>query len=114
MRPACSMVYGYNRRINPGINPSANRHYAGRIRKRQRGGTAAMVNGPSIKDILINVAAGVLNKQKKRINNIAKKRRQNVTKPWVDLGKESGAIKQKGSGLRKPRNHIPVVYQYHQ
>jgi hypothetical protein len=38
------------------------------------------------------------------------------------MGKESGAIKQKGSGIgyatrgkkRQTKNHIPVIYQYHQ
>jgi hypothetical protein len=58
MRPACSMVSNYDPRINPGINPSAGRSYANRIRRRQRGGTA-MGTGPSIKYILINAAAGV-------------------------------------------------------
>ena len=120
MRPACSMVSDFDRRINPGINPSVGRPYAYRIRRRrQMGGTVTCKDNLSFKDFLINAAAGVLNKQKKRINKGVKKRRRNVTKPWVDMGKESGAIKQKGSGVgyattHKPKNHIPVVYQYHQ
>ena len=68
MRPACSLVSDFDRRINPGINPSAGRPYAYRIRRRrQMGCTATGKDSLSFKDFLINAAAGVLNKQKKRI-----------------------------------------------
>jgi hypothetical protein len=83
-------MVSFSRMINPGINPPCKKRY----RRRQIGGTAT--HTPSMKDYLINVAAGVLNKQKKRIANSAKRRKQKVTKPWVEMGKESGAIKQKG------------------
>ena len=112
----------YNRTINPGINPNYNNKGVLRSsrmrnkRRKQTGGTAYGGN-VSIKDMLINAAAGVLNKQKKRIATGAKKRKQKVTKPWVEMGEESGAIKQKGGlaiGRRRPRNTMPVIYQYHQ
>ncbi|CAB4009172.1 Hypothetical predicted protein [Paramuricea clavata] len=77
-----------DRRINPGINPNAGK-VVRRKRKRQTGGSAHG-QGLSNKDILINAAAGVLNKQKRRIQTGVKERKQNVAKPWVDMGKESG------------------------
>jgi hypothetical protein len=53
----------------------------------------------------------------RRAKNGVRKRKQKVTKPWVDMGKESGAI-QRGSGhlptKRKKLNKLPIVYQYYQ
>ncbi|CAB3987887.1 Hypothetical predicted protein [Paramuricea clavata] len=80
----------------------------------QRGGSAT--SQLSIKDILLNAAAGVLNKQVKRVKKGVQKRKKKVKQAWLEMGEESGAIQQ-GSGLptRKKRlNRIPIVYQYYQ
>ena len=110
------MVYPY--RANPGPS-KLNWGIAGR-RRAQRGGRVGPppVHGqPSIKYILLKAAAGVLSKQMGRAKNGVRKRKQKVTKPWVDMGKESGAI-QRGSGhlptKRKKLNKLPIVYQYYQ
>ena len=121
MRTGCSVDMsndmGYDPRINPGTNPNAGKGWRQRRRIQSGGNTYT-----PIRDILINAASGVLNKQKRRLKSGVKKRKRNVTKPWVKMGRESGAIKQKGSGIgyatkgkkRQPRNSIPVIYQYHQ
>lgn len=82
MCAACSVnmdYLNYDRRINPGINPNAGR--VRRRRKRQVGGSAYS-EAPSIKDILITAAAGVLNKQTRRIQNGVK----NVNKTLLNPG----------------------------
>ncbi|CAB3977258.1 Hypothetical predicted protein [Paramuricea clavata] len=115
----------HNFKINPGIFPDATRRRP--RRSRQYGGTVAPPTGQKppglrIGDILQNaVASAVLKGQ-----NVVKRKTRKVKSYTLERKKQVERMKerqrrgatQKGgriaSGGRKPINHMPVVYQYHQ
>ncbi|CAB3983353.1 Hypothetical predicted protein [Paramuricea clavata] len=101
----------WDRQINPGINPYA----GGRRRiKRQRGGSSV----PNPGDILQQaVANAVVNgkryaaRQMKRVKHKAARAKRKDRRSRIQ---RTRTVNQEGGGVRKPINHMPVVYQYHQ
>ncbi|CAB3995172.1 Hypothetical predicted protein [Paramuricea clavata] len=114
----------WERRINPGINPYAGRPR--RIRRHQRGGglpAAPIVSNPG--DLLQRaVTNAVVAGQKFGARQIKKAKRVKARTRRINtraiMRKQTSARRvQEGGRLhpgggRKPINHMPVVYQYHQ
>ncbi|CAB3978624.1 Hypothetical predicted protein [Paramuricea clavata] len=102
----------WDRQISPGINSYAGRPH--RIR-RQRGGSTTFNPGDilqqAVTDAVVNgkrYAARQVKRAKRHATRARRKERRVRTQ-------RSGIIKkQEGGGVRKPINHLPVVYQYHQ
>ncbi|CAB4007359.1 Hypothetical predicted protein [Paramuricea clavata] len=101
----------WDRKINPGINP-----YAGRPRRirryNQRGGTTVPNPGDLLQQAVTNAVVNgkrYAARQLKRAKRYKARQKRQQKKPIIT--QEGGRVR---VGLRKPVNHMPVVYQYHQ
>ncbi|CAB3997396.1 Hypothetical predicted protein [Paramuricea clavata] len=107
----------WDRRINRGINPYAGKPQ--RIRRNNQSG-AGLPNMPNPGDLLQRaVTDAVVNgkryaaRQAKRAKRLKTRTRRANAK--IIMQKKRSIRKQEGGRVRrKPVNHMPVVYQYHQ
>ena len=113
MRTGCSVDMsndmGYDPRINPGINPNAGKEWRQRRRIQSGGNTYT-----PIRDILINAAAGVLNKQKRRLKSGIKKENETLLNPGLKWVRRVVQLNKKVPGLvmlLKERNvNLEIVF----